>query len=172
MAARPELQMTEVTAWFAGRLPNSWFIAPIAVHADRDEIVVTGELAPPSGPEGTDARAQSVQACIEGFREGTRLERMRIAEIAQQRFGRHVTWAARCGDYEALFTQASVPVMTRLRFAEREVLDTLIDVGVARSRSEALAWCVQQVGQHQAEWIAELRDAMAEVERIRRRGPS
>jgi len=51
------------------------------------------------------------------------------------------------------------------------VLDTLIDAGVARSRSEALAWCVRLVGQHQADWIAELRDALTTVERVRAGGP-
>ena len=57
--------------------------------------------------------------------------------------------------------------MTRLRLADRRVLDTLIDAGVARSRSEALAWCVRLVAQHEADWIQELRDAMT----IGRGGP-
>ena len=35
--------------------------------------------------------------------------------------------------------------MTRLRMPERRVLDTLVDAGVARSRSHALAWCVRLV---------------------------
>ncbi len=61
--------------------------------------------------------------------------------------------------------------MTRLRFDERQVLDTLIDSGVVRSRSEGLAWCVHQVGQHQSEWIDRLKEAMSEVERIRSEGP-
>lgn len=77
-----------------------------------------------------------------------------------------------CGDVEEVFTNASVPVMTRLRFEDRQVLDTLIDTGVARSRSEAMAWCVGQVGKHQGEWIERLREAMTEVERIRAQGPS
>ncbi len=61
--------------------------------------------------------------------------------------------------------------MTRLRFDERAVLDTLIDAGVARSRSEALAWCVRLVGRHQSDWISQLRDAMAQVEQVRSDGP-
>jgi hypothetical protein len=51
------------------------------------------------------------------------------------------------------------------------VLDTLIDAGVARSRSDALAWCVRLVDQHQGDWIQELRDALVHVEEVRRRGP-
>ena len=67
---------------------------------------------------------------------------------------------------------ASVPAMTRLRMPERLVLDTLIDAGIARSRSEALAWCVRLVGRHERDWIAQLREAMEHVERVREAGPS
>jgi hypothetical protein len=51
------------------------------------------------------------------------------------------------------------------------VLDTLVDSGVARSRSEALAWCVKLVGEHADQWLAELRSAMGAVDELRRRGP-
>ena len=51
--------------------------------------------------------------------------------------------------------------MTRLRQPERRVLDTLVEGGVARSRSDALAWCVRLVGQHEDSWLAELRDRAA-----------
>ena len=62
--------------------------------------------------------------------------------------------------------------MTRLRMAEREVLDTLIDAGIARSRSEALAWCVRLVGRNEEAWINQLREAMAEVAKVRAEGPT
>jgi hypothetical protein len=62
--------------------------------------------------------------------------------------------------------------MTRLRLRERAVLDTLIDAGVARSTSDALAWCVKLVARHQAEWLAELREALVGVERVRAEGPT
>jgi len=71
-----------------------------------------------------------------------------------------------------LFTTLSIPAMTRLRLPERHVLDTLIEGGIARSRSDALAWCVRLVGQHQGEWLADLRDALVGVERIRAEGPT
>ncbi len=70
-----------------------------------------------------------------------------------------------------MFTTLSVPVMTRLRQAERQVLDTLVDAGVARSRSDALAWCVRLVGQHEDAWLADLRGALQRVEHIRATGP-
>lgn len=172
MGRRPECDDVECAAWFAGRLPDDWFVAPVTVHSDRDEILVRGQLpAPASAPDGDDAARVAAEARIAGFREDTRLQRMKIAEVAQGQWGRVVSWAVSCGPVEASFTTASVPVMTRLRFDQRQVLDTLIDTGVVRSRSEALAWCVAQVGEHQAEWIGRLKEAMTEVERIRSEGP-
>jgi hypothetical protein len=96
---------------------------------------------------------------------------MRIADDAEARFGRKVAWGAECGDERAVFTSLSVPVMTRLRMPERRVLDTLVDAGAARSRSDALAWCVRLVRAHEGDWIDELRDALVHVEAVRARGP-
>jgi hypothetical protein len=62
--------------------------------------------------------------------------------------------------------------MTRLRMDERRVLDTLIAGGVARSRSEALAWCVRLVGEHERDWIDEMGEAAARIAEVRGRGPS
>lgn len=173
MAERPACNPDEVAAWFGGRVPDDWFEGPVRVRADRDEIIVTGALPTPANvPAGEDASRVAASARMDAFREESRPARMKIAEAAQVRWQRHVSWAATCGPMEDVFTNASVPVMTRLRFDDRQVLDTLIDTGVARSRSEAMAWCVGQVGQHQGEWIGRLREAMTEVERIRSEGPS
>ncbi|MEZ5144489.1 MAG: hypothetical protein R2726_18555 [Acidimicrobiales bacterium] len=165
--------LDEVGGWFAGRVPDGWFTGPPSVQADRDELLVVGELAAPDvGDDATDeARRVAEGARLKGFREDTRAQRMRIADEAEVLWVRKVSWGARCGQSEVLFTTQSVPVMTRLRLPERVVLDTLIDAGVARSRSEALAWCVRLVGRHQAEWIAQLREAMTTVERVRAEGP-
>ncbi len=172
MSERPECDETEAAAWFAGRIPDGWFSKPVVVRVDRDEILVIGTLSPPSSaPEGEDAERVAADARIAAFREETRRQRIRIAEAAQARWHRTVSWGARCGPVEARFTTASVPVMTRLRFEQRQVLDTLIDSGVVRSRSEGLAWCVHQVAEHQSEWIDRLKEAMSEVERIRNDGP-
>ena len=134
---------------------------------------MVGTLAAPQLPDGAgaDERHVAEQARISGYREDSRGGRMRIADEAQPAFRRTVSWGAECGDSRVLFTTAGVPVMTRLRMTDRRVLDTLIDAGVARSRSEALAWCVRLVSQHEADWIAELRDAMTAVEEVRARGP-
>jgi hypothetical protein len=167
--APPPVDRAEVAGWFAGRLPDGWFTGPVELLLDRDEITVVGTLPEPDAGEGDPAAARAGR--IGRFREETREQRMAIADAAQERYGRSVAWGAACGDVRELFTNLSVPVMTRLRQPERLVLDTLVDAGVARSRSEALVWAVRLVGQHAEEWLGQLRDAMASVEEVRARGP-
>jgi hypothetical protein len=108
---------------------------------------------------------------VDAFREETRGQRMEIAEDAQHRFGRTVSWAMRIGGEERAFTTLAMPTMTRLRMDERATLDTLVAAGVARSRAEALAWCVKLVAEHEGEWISGLRDALAAVDEQRAKGP-
>lgn len=155
--------MNEIAGWFQGRCPDEWFTEAPEVGVDREEVVVVGRVAPPE-PGAELGRAKR-------FREDTRDVRMRIAEEAEQRFGRKVSWGVRVGDERYLFTHLAVPVMTRLRQNERVVLDTLIDAGVARSRSDALAWCVRLVEKHQGEWIDQLREALVHVEEVRKQSP-
>ena len=169
------MQVNEtVTAWFRGRIPDGWYTEPVKVRVDRDEILVTGALPRPDLGEdlGPDAQRVALASRIGAHREDTREQRMAVAREAEHRFERKVSWAARCGELETLFTTASVPVMTRLRMPERQVLDTLIEAGIARSRSEALAWCVRLVGKHQEQWISQLREATAHVAEVRADGPS
>jgi hypothetical protein len=164
---------TTVQSWFAGRLPDGWFTQAPEVTVDRDEIVVVGDLTEPDYPEaGDDAKRAARLARIQRFREETREQRMRIADEAEARTGRKVAWGASCGGETHVFTALSIPVMTRLRMSERQVLDTLVGGGVARSRSEALAWCVRLVGDHQADWIQQLRAALVGVEAARSGGPT
>ena len=163
----------DVRAWFAARVPKDWFVAPPEVTADGDEILVVGTLPDVelAGGTSSDGRSAARAARIERFREETREDRIRIARDAERQFRRKVAWGARCGDLSKIFTTLSVPVMTRLRMNERTILDTLVAGGVARSRSEALAWCVRLVGMHQADWIKGLRDALVKVDEIRGKGP-
>jgi hypothetical protein len=172
--------MSEITAWLAGRLPDDWFTESPQVTVDREEIVVVGRLAtpdttPPAGT-GTGDDERSLRAAeagrIKRFREQTREERMRIADETEARFGRKVAWGAECGASRQVFTSLAVPVMTRLRQPERQVLDTLVEAGVAKSRSEALAWSVRLVGQHESDWIDRLRSAMVAVQEARATGPA
>jgi hypothetical protein len=163
----------EVLAWFEARLPKTWFEGPPEVTADGDEILVVGSLPDVELARGTleTARAAARAARIDRFREETREDRVRLAREAERHFRKKVGWGARCGDQLRLFTTISVPVMTRLRMPERSILDTLVAGGVARSRSDALAWCVRLVGMHQADWIKGLRDALVKVDEVRSRGP-
>jgi hypothetical protein len=159
--------------WFVGRLPDGWFSGPPEITYDRDEILVVGSLPEPAGAKGEDeeTRAAARRARIESFREDTRQQRIRIADQAERKFGRKVAWGAECGGERELFTTLSIPVMTRLRMKERAVLDTLVEANVARSRSEALAWCVQLVREHEGDWIKQLRDALEHVDEARAAGP-
>jgi len=161
-----------LTAYLTGRLPADWFTESPTITADRDEVTVVGTLTPPSY-DGTDeaARAEAEQGRIRRFREETREARMRVAREVEQRYGRSVAWGAAAGGTIEVFTNLSIPVMTRLRQPERLVLDTLTDAGVARSRSDALAWCVRLVGRNADAWLGDLREALQAVEKARAAGP-
>lgn len=163
-----------IRAWLAGRLPAEWAVDPAGVQIDDDEVLVVARLPEVDLPGDTDAagRATAESARIGGFREDTRERRMQIAEEGEAAFGRVLSWGASCGETTQTFTTASVPVMTRLRIDERLVLDTLVDAGVARSRSDALAWCVRLVGRNENQWISDLRSAFEHVEEVRSRGPA
>jgi hypothetical protein len=164
---------SETIGWFAGRLPDGWFTGAPDVLYDRDEILVVGTIAEPdlAADASSEARAAAVASRIAGFREDTRGKRMQIADEAQHRFAKAVSWGARCADQQVLFTTLSVPAMTRLRMPERKVLDTLVEAGVARSRSHALAWCVRLVAERQDDWLRDLQEALTKVEEVRAEGP-
>ena len=163
-----------VAGWFAGRLPADWQAARPQITIDREEITVRLTIpdveldAQPTASVLAEARAGRARA----FREETREQRMAIAREAQHRYEAKVSWGVHVGDRHELWTHVSAPVMTRLRQPQRQVLDTLVDSGVARSRSDALAWCVRLVGQHEEDWLAQLREAMASVEEVRSKGPA
>jgi hypothetical protein len=164
----------DAAAWLTGRLPDDWFTTAPTITVDREEIIVVGELAAPEVAKDADPNAVNSAAVgrIGRFREDTREERMTIADEAEARYGRKIAWGASIGETRLLFTHLAVPVMTRLRQDERRVLDTLVDAGVARSRSDALSWCVTLVGEHTDEWLAGLREAMSEVDKLRAEGPN
>ncbi|WP_329055279.1 hypothetical protein OG738_17760 [Amycolatopsis sp. NBC_01488] len=162
----------DAAAWFGGRLPDGWFTGAPEITVDREEIIVVGELPALTEEYADDAaRAAAEEGRISRYREETRDERIEIARQAEHRYQRKVAWGAKLGSTTALFTTHSAPVMTRLRQPERLILDTLVDAGVARSRSDALAWAVRLVGQHADTWLGELREAMSKVDDLRSKGP-
>ncbi|HVL52499.1 MAG TPA: hypothetical protein VM754_13485 [Actinomycetota bacterium] len=164
----------EVSGWFAGRIPDGLYEGPPEITADREEVLIVGTIAEPQ--LGDDASVDAATAARAGrinqHREDTRRERMKIAAEAEARFGKKVSWGVQCGADRVLFTNLSMPVMTRLRMPERQVLDRLVDAGVAKSRSHALAWCVRLVGQNQQEWLEDLKEALTHVEEVRASGPA
>ncbi|MDQ1714602.1 MAG: hypothetical protein QOC60_547 [Frankiaceae bacterium] len=166
--------MEKLTAWLTGRLPDDWFDGSPEVTVDKEEITIVGWLTAPDLAEDADAPAHRASELgrIKRFREDTRERRMQIDNEAQHHFGRSIAWGAECGETRQVFTNMSVPVMTRLRQPDRVVLDTLVDAGVARSRSDALAWCVRLVGQHESDWLQSMKDALVGVQQARAAGPS
>ena len=163
-----------VTGWFAGRLPSQWQTAPADITIDREEITVRLTIPDVELTDETSevGRAEARAGRAKAFREETREQRMEIAREAEHRYDAKVSWGVTVGDHAELWTHVASPVMTRLRQPQRLVLDTLVDAGVARSRADALAWCVRLVGQHEDDWLAELRDAMAAVADVRAKGPA
>lgn len=154
----------QIEQWLTGRL-GDWF-EDFEVVIDREEITIVGRLSD-EGLADETARAGRMKR----FREQTRDERIGVARELEHATGRKVAWGVRCGPEQRMFTRLSVPVMTRLKQDDRRVLDTLVNAGVARSRSEALAWCVRLVGQHEGDWLAQLREAMESVAAVREQGP-
>lgn len=174
MTATETASSSSIDAWFAGRLPSEWTSVQAAVIVvDREEITVTLAVEAPVLDDNASAadRAEAVAGRLAGFREDTRDRRIAIAREAEHRFERKVAWAVVIGGQTHLFTHLAVPVMSRLRQPERLVLDTLVAANVARSRADALAWCVRLVGKNADEWLAELRDAMSAVDDVRVAGP-
>ncbi len=156
----------KIHSWLEGRLPDDWFES-FTVMGDREEITIVGDIPAPD----SDA-AESRSGRIRRFREETRQARIAVARELEASTGRKVTWGAACGETTEIFTRLAVPVMTRLAQPQRLVLDTLVESGVARSRSDAVAWCVRLVAQHQGEWLTDLDTAMTEVRRVREEGPT
>ncbi|CAM5583940.1 hypothetical protein [Streptomyces avidinii] len=150
-------QNEQLRAWFAERLPVDVYESLDSVVVDREEITVVGVIP------ATES--------VKEFRERTREQRIEVAREAESLYRRKVAWGVRAGEETTLFTHLAVPVMTRLRQSERQVLDTLVAGGVARSRADALAWCVRLVERNTDEWLTELRDSLDKVRRVRSQGP-
>ena len=165
------VEIDEIKGWVAGRVPADWFEGAPEVTADREEILVVGNLKVAKVDGGDDAQKAAAAGRVKQHREDTREKRMQISNEAERRFDRPISWGVKVADKTFLFTHLSIPVMTRLRQKERMVLDSLVDAGVARSRSEAVAWCIRLVEQHESDWLTELREAMSKVAQVRSGGP-
>jgi len=164
------LQPGELPSWLQERLPAELCNAPPHVTVYDDEIVIT--LTAVDVPDaGTDSAERRVaeQAAIARLREASRPLRIKLAREIQRAAGLPVAWALRVGASEILFTSRTAPVMTRLNRREREVLDTLVAIGIAETRSAALAYVVRTFAAEHAAWMEEARQALRSVEAVRAR---
>lgn len=166
--------LTDIQKWFDSHVDDDWGATGVSVKADDDEILVIVDLETEESelPEEAAEREIAVKRIARRFRKATRQSRMAVADQAQELFERKVSWGVQASDDAYLFTHVTAPAMTRLRLSERQVLDTLVDSGVAASRSEALAWCVRFVRDNESEWLDSLREAFKSVEKIRNEGPA
>ncbi len=57
------------------------------------------------------------------------------------------------------------PVMVRLRAPELEIVDTLINAGIAPNRAEAVRWALARISERPA--YAQLRERISEIERLK-----
>ena len=163
----------KIRGWLTGRLPGTGSRAPPRCCSTARRSPSSARSPHPTTADGASEaeQAAAVAGRVKEFRERTREQRITIARELEHRTGRKVAWGVQVGERRELFTTLSVPVMTRLRQPERLVLDTLVDAGVARSRSEALAWCVKLVGKNTDGWLGDLREAMEQVRQVRAEGP-
>ena len=164
----------EIAGWFAGRVPDDWFEGALEVRVDREEILVIGRIAEPELEDkaSPDAVEAARVARIERFREETRVQRIKVAQEAEHRFGRKVSWGARCGEVALGFTTLAAPVMTLP--ASEGACSSRHSRGRRRrpQQEPRVAWCVRLVGENQEEWIAKLREALKSVEEVRAEGPA
>jgi hypothetical protein len=95
-------ELGTIKGWFAGRLPDGWFKG-VEVTVEDDQIVVMGALpdidlgSTPAVKEGAAAGR------IARFREETRGSRIGIAQEAEERFHKYVTWGATLGEVTKRF---------------------------------------------------------------------
>lgn len=165
------MNTSEIAQWVQDRMPAALLASVPEVARYEDEVVVVLPIAAAPAAEEQDdgARRQQEYRQIAEQREVTRPLRMKLARELQKQLGVPVSWGMRVGVSEALFTTRSAPVMTRLGRAERDVLDTLVAAGVADTRSSALAYAVRAFAAEHADWLAEVRAAIAQVDQVRAR---
>jgi hypothetical protein len=133
--------------WFAERLPADWRSGPLEVEVDREEALVVIPLRDAMNPGS--------------FRDATRAQRIELAQQAEELFGRKVSWGTSSGGWRQLFTTTRAGVTVALAMTERQVLDSLVASGVAADRCDAAEWCIRLVGQHESDWLRDLRDGAA-----------
>lgn len=153
----------DLEAWLLARLPADLVASAPQLLTYDDELVIMLLVA--AGAEGLGEAA--AHGRIAELREASRPLRVQLARELQAVLRRPIAWGMRLGEAEELFTTRSTPVMTRLNRNERDVLDTLVAAGVADTRSAALAYVVRAFAIAHGEWLAEVRQAIEQVQQVR-----
>ena len=91
-----EKELGSIKGWFAGRLPDGWFTG-VDVAVEDDQIVVIGNLAEINVGSTPEEKEGAAAGRIARFREETRGQRIGIAQEAEERFHKYVTWGAKLG---------------------------------------------------------------------------
>jgi hypothetical protein len=91
-----EQELGTIKGWFGGRLPDGWFQG-VEVTVEDDQIVVLGTLPDPKVGSTPEEKEGAAAGRIARFREETRGERIGIAQEAEERFHKYVTWGAKLG---------------------------------------------------------------------------
>ena len=89
-----EKDLGSIKGWFAGRLPDGWFTG-VEVAVEDDQIVVIGALPEINVGSTPEEKEGAAAGRIARFREETRGQRIGIAQEAEERFKKYVTWGAK-----------------------------------------------------------------------------
>jgi hypothetical protein len=89
-----EKELGSIKGWFAGRLPDGWFTG-VEIAVEDDQIVVLGTLPELNVGSTPEEKEGAAAGRIARFREETRGQRIGIAQEAEERFHKYVTWGAK-----------------------------------------------------------------------------
>jgi hypothetical protein len=89
-----EKELGSIKGWFAGRLPDGWFTGT-EIAVEDDQIVVLGTLPELNIGSTPEEKEGAAAGRIARFREETRGQRIGIAQEAEERFHKYVTWGAK-----------------------------------------------------------------------------
>src|SRR5437762_2405391 len=103
-----EKELGAIKGWFTGRLPDGWFTG-VEVAVEDDQIVVIGNLPEINVGSTPEEKEGAAAGRIARFREETRGNRIGIAQEAEERFKKYVTWGAQVGGGASLTAEYMLP---------------------------------------------------------------
>jgi hypothetical protein len=165
------------------RFPGAVQSVAVLQHGDEPAVepgeVMIRVLIRPEGPDGGEQRLRDFEQAhrpdMEQFRrdlsqrvpQARRLQFLRDdgsgdRKVIMMPLGRDVGEGGREGSPAA---GDLTPVMARLGPADLETVDTLITVGIAGNRAEAVRWALARVRERPA--YAQLRERISEIDRLK-----